>query len=128
MQVFLTGTERLEKMNEEMWTRIHNIMKLTATILIGNYRGFDQLALAFLNVLEYPNVKVYEAGSGIGFGYPIIDAGRYPRQDILMSRSLRARSASADYMLAVHDGLSYGVKANLRRMPAEKTRIIYVNI
>jgi|GEM_PF-1416277 len=121
MQVFLSGTERLEKMNEEMWTKIHNIIKLNATILIGNYRGFDQLALAFLNVLEYPNVKVYEAGSGIGFGYPIIDAGRYPRQDILMSRS-------ADYMLAVHDGLSYGVKANLRRMPAEKTRIIYVNI
>ncbi|MEG3933784.1 MULTISPECIES: hypothetical protein [unclassified Microcoleus] len=121
MQVFLTGTERLEKMNAEMWTRIHNITKLNATILIGNYRGFDQLALAFLNVLEYRNVKVYETGSGLSFGHQIIDVGRYPRQDIEMSRS-------ADYMLAVYDGLSYGVKANLRRMPAERTRIIYVNI
>lgn len=121
MQVFLTGTERLEKMNAEMWTRIHNITKLNATILIGNYRGFDQLALAFLNILEYRNVKVYETGSGLSFGYPIINVGRYPRQDIEMSRS-------ADYMLAVYDGLSYGVKANLRRMPAERTRIIYVNI
>lgn len=121
MQVFLTGTERLDKMNAEMWTRIHNITKLNATILIGNYRGFDQLALAFLKILEYRNVKVYETGSGLSFGYPIIDAGRYPAQDIEMSRS-------ADYMLAVYDGLSFGVKANLRRMPAERTRIIYVNI
>lgn len=121
MQVFLTGTERLEKMNAEMWTRIHNITNLNATILIGNYRGFDQLALAFLNILEYRNVKVYETGSRLSFGYPIINAGRYPAQDIAMSQS-------ADYMLAVHDGLSYGVKANLRRMPANKIRIIYVNI
>lgn len=121
MQVFITGTERLEKLNDEICTRIHNIITLDATILIGNYRGFDLLALRFLNSLEYPKVKVYETGTKLGFGYPIINAGRYPAQDIAMSQA-------ADYMLAVYDGLSYGVKGNLRRMPANKTRIIYVNI
>ena len=119
MQVFLTGTERLKKMNAEMWTRIHNITELKATILIGNYRGFDQLALVFLNTLEYHNVKVYETGSSLSFGYPVINVSRYPRQDIEMSRA-------ADYMLAVYDGLSYGVKANLRRMPPNRIRIIRV--
>ena len=70
MKVFLTGTERLQKMNSEMWTRIPNITKLNAEILIGNCRGFDQLALVFITILEYPKVTVYETGYKLSFGYP----------------------------------------------------------
>ncbi|MEG4518848.1 hypothetical protein [Microcoleus sp. AT9b-C5] len=117
MKVFLTGTEHLEKMNRQMWTRIHNITKLDAEILIGNYRGFDQLALIFLTMLQYPKVTVYETGSNRSFGYPLVFVGRYPAQDIFMSKQ-------ADYMLAVYDGMSYGVRANLRRMPPNLICII----
>ena len=119
MKVFLTGTEYLQKMNCEMWTRIHNITKLDAEILIGNYRGFDKLALTFLTILQYPNVTVYETGSRLSFGYPLIFVGRYPAQDIFMSKQ-------ANFMLAVYDGKSRGVRANLTRMPPNRIRIIRI--
>ncbi|MEG4587218.1 hypothetical protein QUA54_18660 [Microcoleus sp. MOSTC5] len=119
MKVFLTGTEHLQKMNDEMWTRIHNITKLDAEILIGNYPGFDQLALVFLTILRYPKVAVYETGSNLSFEYPLVFVGQYPAQDIFMSKQ-------ADYMLAVYDGKSRGVAANLQRMPSNRIRIIRV--
>ncbi|MEG4497010.1 hypothetical protein QUB05_07365 [Microcoleus sp. F10-C6] len=119
MKVFLTGTEYLQKMNNEMWTKIHNITKLEVEILIGNYRGFDKLALTFLTILQYPNVTVYETGSNLSFGYPLVFVGRYPAQDILMSKQ-------ANYMLAVYDGKSRGVRANLKRMSPNRIRIIRV--
>ena len=118
MKVFFTGTENLQSLNSEIFTRIHNVCNLNANILIGNYRGFDQLALAFMSIIEYPNVTVYETGSSLNFGYRIINAGKYPAQDIEMSRQ-------ADFMLAIHDG-SRGVAANIKRMPANKVRIIHI--
>ncbi len=118
MKVFFTGTENLRSLNPETLTRIHNVCNLNANILIGNYRGFDQLALALLSIIEYSNVTVYETGSKLGFGYRIINAGKYPAQDIEMSRQ-------ADFMLAIHDG-SRGVAANIKRMPANKIRIVRV--
>jgi hypothetical protein len=119
MKVFLTGTEYLQKMNCEMWTRIHNITKLDAEILIGNYRGFDQLVLIFLTILQYPNVTVYGTGNRLSFGYPLIFVGRYPAQDIFMSKE-------ADFMLAVYDGKSRGVATNLKRISRNRIRIIRV--
>jgi len=118
MKIFLTGTENLKSLNPEIIHRINNICTLNAEILIGNYRGFDQLALAYLQSLNYPKVTVCETGSGISFGYKLINVGKYPAQDIYMSRA-------ADYMLAVHDG-SKGVARNLKRMPANKIRLITI--
>lgn len=119
MKVFFTGPGQLNQLNAEMLTRIWNVTKLEAEILIGNYKGFDQLALGYLAILEYPKVTVYETGSYIGLGYPIVHAGCYPAQDIAMSKQ-------ADYMLAVWDGRSYGVRKNLQRMPADRIRIIRI--
>lgn len=119
MKVFFTGTERINQLTPEILTRIHNVMELKAEILIGNYRGFDQLALAFLSILEYPRVTVYETGSYLDFGYPIVHAGCYPAQDIAMSEQ-------ADYMLAVWDGRSYGVGKNLQRMSRDRIRLIRI--
>lgn len=118
MKVFFTGTENLRELNSEIVQRINNVCNLKARILIGNYRGFDQLALRYLRSLNYPHVTVYETGSKLSFGYEIINAGKYPAQDIKMSQL-------ADFMLAVHDG-SRGVARNLKRMPSEKIRLIRV--
>ena len=118
MKIFFTGTENLRSLTPEILTRINNVCNLRAKILIGNYRGFDQLALRYLRSINYPHVTVYETGSKLNFGYQVIDAGRYPAQDIKMSQL-------ADFMLAVHDG-SRGVARNIERMPSNKVRIIRV--
>jgi hypothetical protein len=72
-----------------------------------------------LFILEDPKVTVYETGSKVNLDYPIINVGQYPAQDIAMSQA-------ADYMLAVYDGKSRGVAANLQRMPENRIRIIRI--
>jgi len=119
MKVFFTGTERIQSFNRETLDRIYKVTQLNAEILIGNYRGFDELALTFLFFLKYRKVTIYDAGGKITFGYPVVDVGRYPAQDIAMSKA-------ADYMLAVYDGKSRGVAANLQRMPQNRIRIIRI--
>ena len=118
MKVFFTGTENLYKLTPEITCRIDNVCNLDAHILIGNYRGFDQLALRYLRSNGYPHVTVYETGSKLSFGYQLLNVGSYPKQDILMSNL-------ADFMLAIHDG-SKGVERNLGRMPSNRIRIIRV--
>lgn len=118
-KVFLTGTAHLQHLNLEIIERINNIIKLNIHILIGNYRGFDQLALQYLRLVGYPHVTVYETGSKLDFGYQIVNVGKYPAQDIEMSQQ-------ANWMLAVYDGKSRGVAANIKRMPLQKIVIINV--
>lgn len=120
IKVFFTGTENLKSLtvNPEIIPRINNVCQLKADILIGNYRGFDQLTLAYLRKINYPHVTVYETGSNLSFNYPLINVGRYPAQDIYMSQQ-------ADFILAVHDGTK-GVEKNLKRMPQSKIRLILI--
>jgi hypothetical protein len=120
MKVFLTGTENLKSLtdNPEIIFWIKNFCQLNAHFLIGNYRGFDQLTLAYLKTINYPHVTVFETGSHLSFGYPLINVGKYPAQDIEMSQQ-------ADFMLAVHDGTK-GVERNLKRMPKSKIRLILI--
>lgn len=119
MQVFITATERCVKLTPELQQRLDNIISLDAKILIGNYKGGDQTILSYLRKVGYKNVQVIETGSRLTFGFPLMEVGRYPAQDIYMSKQ-------ADYMLAVHDGKSKGVKANLNRFPKDKTRLVYI--
>ncbi|MEG5175570.1 hypothetical protein [Microcoleus sp. B3-D7] len=117
MKVFFTGTENLQDFTPEIVMRIFKVTQLNAEILISNYRGFDQLTLGFLYILEYPKVTVSETGSNLTFGYPIVNVGQYPAPDIAMSEE-------ADFMLAVCDGKSPRVTANLQRMPKNRIRLI----
>ena len=123
MKVFVTEPEKLDKINPQICLRICKVVNLNAEILIGNCSEFDEIALEILFILEYPKVTVYETGSKDSLGYPIVfcnpNIGSYPAQDIAMSRA-------ADYMLAVYDGKSPRVAANLKRMPANRIRIITV--
>jgi hypothetical protein len=63
MKVFITGTENLATLNDEIILRLDNLIKLNADILIGNYRGADQIVLRYLQSKNYPHVTVVETGS-----------------------------------------------------------------
>ncbi|MEG4960265.1 MULTISPECIES: hypothetical protein [unclassified Microcoleus] len=93
------------------------MISLNAEILVGNFTDFDEIALGILFLLEYPKVTVYHTGNKDNLRYPIVNVGEYPAPDIAMS-------AEADFMLAVCDGKTPRVTANLQRMPANRIRLI----
>ncbi|MEG4838344.1 hypothetical protein [Microcoleus sp. B9-D4] len=116
MIVFFTGTEYIDRLNDEIKWRIQNVCRLNAEIVIGNYSGFDKLALQFLQQIGYQKVTVYQTINTESYGYPLKYVGKYPAMDEHMARI-------ADYMLAVHNGTK-GVSANIQRMHPSKVRII----
>ncbi|MEG5048926.1 hypothetical protein [Microcoleus sp. B4-C1] len=117
MKVFFTGPDKLEIIQPQVSLRICKVIDLNAEILVGNFSDFDEIALGILFVLEYPNVTVYQSGNKNNLGYPMVNVGQYPAPDIPMS-------AEADFMLAVCDGKSPRVTANLQRMPKNRIRLI----
>lgn len=117
MKVFFTGPEKLEKIPPKVSLKIIKVMSLNAQILVGNCTEFDGIALGILFLLEYPKVTVYQTGNKDNLRYPIVNVGEYPAPDIAMS-------AEADFMLAVCDGKSPRVTANLQRMPKNRIRLI----
>ncbi|HLO85480.1 MAG TPA: hypothetical protein VK203_10820 [Nostocaceae cyanobacterium] len=121
MKVFFTGTENLITVNPEVIMRIRNVINLNAHILIGNYRGFDQWCLQYLKSLQYPHVTVFETGSKLSFGYELLDVGKYPAQDIHMAKT-------AGWILAIDrkDKPSPGVQRNIKRLPPNHVRVVYV--
>lgn len=108
--VMFTGSENIRYMNAEAKQRLDRIMSAGAGIITGNYRGADQMVLEYLAKNSYPNVRVAETGTRLGFGYPIEDLGRYPKQDIYMRNN-------SDYLLAFHDGISKGTQRNIDYYP-----------
>lgn len=123
MKVFFTGPESLKRIPPEVSLRIVKVMALNAETLIGKLSNFDEIALRMLFVLEYPRVTIYQTRDKDSMGYPIVfcnpELGYYLAQDIAISRA-------ADYMLAVYDGKSPRVAANLKRMPENRIRLITV--
>lgn len=118
MIVYITGTEYIDEINDEIKYRIRNICRLGAHIVISNFSGFDKLALKFLRSIEYPHVTVYQTINTESYGYPLKNVGNYPAPNIEMSRI-------ADYMLAIHNGTKE-VGANIKRMSSSKVRVITV--
>jgi hypothetical protein len=117
MKVFFTGLEHLKMLTSEIIERIDKVCFLDAEVLIGNYKGFDQLALSYLAQKAYPYVTIYETGSGIHCGYKLLNVGKYPAQNILMSKK-------ADYAFAIHTG----TKGVLRNIERNKGRVRVINI
>jgi len=117
MKVFFTDPKSLKRIPPEVSLRIVKVMTLNAEILIGNLSDFDEIALGMLFLLEYPRVTVYQTGDKDSMGYPIVTVGQHPAPDIAMSEE-------ADFMLAVCDGKSLRVTANVQRMPPERIRLI----
>ena len=117
MKVFFTEPENLKIIPPQVSLRICKVVELNAEILIENFSDFDEIALGILFLLEYPNVRIYQTGNKENLGYQIVNVGQYPAPDIAMS-------AEADFMLAVCDGKSPRVTANLQRMPKNRIRLL----
>ncbi|MEG4587217.1 hypothetical protein QUA54_18655 [Microcoleus sp. MOSTC5] len=117
MKVFFTRSENLKIIPPQVSLRICKVVGLNAEILVGNFSDFDEIALGILFILEYPRVTVYQSGNKDNLGYPSVDVGEYPASDIAMSEE-------ANFMLAVCDGKSPRVTANLQRMPKNRIRLI----
>ena len=131
--VFIGGSRRLGRLNDELSRRLDNIVRKRFRVLVGDAKGFDRAAQAYLAEHGYDAVVVYctegACRNNIGtwsvhtVAYEGRDRGRafYTAKDDAMLRD-------ADYGLFAWDGKSEGTLRNIRKMAEQgKPSAVYVS-
>jgi hypothetical protein len=117
MRVVISGSRSIKSLPIEARERIDKVIELGADILVGDAPGIDALTQRYLKSKGYSRVTVYHAykspRNNTGFN-TIAVSGNYSDRDKFMC-------ASADYGLAIWDGVSRGTLANTKRV---KTRVV----
>ena len=118
MKIFVSGSRSIKKLPKNAIEALDRIIAQGFTVLVGDCYGTDALVQEYLTVQQYENVLVYHIGSrprfNIGFEAVKVDGRRQIDKDAEMGRT-------ADYGLAVWDGVSPGTRKNIAFV---KTRIV----
>lgn len=118
-KVFIAGSRRLSRLNNDVRRRIENIVDKGFTVIVGDANGADKAVQQYLSSRNYSNVVVFcmEGGcrNNIG-GWPTrtIKAADPGRRDFAYySTKDRAMAEEADYGLMLWDGQSRGTLTNV---------------
>jgi hypothetical protein len=133
IKVFIAGSRRLARINNDVKARIENIVGKGLVVVVGDANGVDKAVQQYLSSRKYRNVVVFcmEGGcrNNIG-GWPTrtITAAEPRRRDFAYySTKDRAMSEEADYGLMLWDGRSRGTLTNIVHLVREgKPVVVYV--
>ena len=118
-KVFIAGSRRLSRLNNDVRRRIENIVDRGFTVIVGDANGADKAVQQYLSSRNYSNVVVFcmEGGcrNNVG-GWPTrtIKAADPGRRDFAYySTKDRAMAEEADYGLMLWDGQSRGTLTDI---------------
>jgi hypothetical protein len=133
-KVFIGGSRKISKINNEIKKRIDNIIKQNFTILIGDANGVDKSVQKYLTLKEYNKVYVFCTGNkcrnNVGeWGVRYIETNLprkgyeyYVLKDIEMAKE-------ADYGLMIWDGKSRGTLNNvINLITCNKKCLLFITI
>ena len=131
--VFIGGSRRITRMNDELARRIDNIMQKQFRVLIGDANGFDRLAQVYLAKHEYPSVVIYCTNgvcrNNVG-NWPLhaVDCQGRDRDLEFYTAKDDAMLQDAGYGLFGWDGKSKGTLRNIRKMAEQgKPSAVYLS-
>jgi hypothetical protein len=121
MRVFIAGSRRITRLNNDVISRLDNILQNRYEILVGDANGVDKLVQEYANDRKYETVTVYCVNStcrnnignwhisSIAFSSNKKDFSYYASKDEAMARD-------ADYGFMIWDGRSKGTLRSLERL------------
>lgn len=118
-KVFIGGSRRLSRLNQNVKRRIDNIIDRGFTVIVGDASGVDKAVQRYLNSKHFSNVVVFcmEGGCRNNIGaWPTrtITAADPGRRDFAYySTKDRAMVEEADYGLMLWDGQSRGTLTSI---------------
>lgn len=131
--VFVAGSRKLSRLNEQVLKRLENVVAGSYAVLVGDANGADKAVQRFLLERDYQNVTVYCSGSvcrnNLGnwkTHYVEVNpkiSGRdfYTRKDVEMA-------AVADYGMMIWDGKSPGTINNVLELTGRgKKALVYLS-
>jgi len=129
--VFIGGSRKISTLNQEIISRIKNILNKDGMILIGDANGADKTVQKYLTEIGYKNVIVFCAGESCRN-----NLGNWETRNILseskkkdfnfFAHKDKAMSKEADYGFMLWDGKSKGTINNaVNLLKAEKKVLIF---
>ena len=113
MKVVICGSISVRSIPAPAAARIDRIIRLRATVLIGDAPGVDVAVQRYLHRHGYEDVRVYHAGAAPRNnvdGWPTVAVpGTYTDRD-------RRMCADAEYGLAIWNGTSPGTRRNVLQL------------
>lgn len=129
--VFLSGSRKINRLNEAIRRRIENMIDRGFNIVIGDASGADKALQGYLADANYNNVKVFCAGStcrnNIGeWNVKNIDVDSKLRGRDFYTQKDKAMALEADYGFVLWDGKSTGSINNiLELLKGLKSVVVY---
>ena len=129
--VFLSGSRKINRLNEVIRGRIQNIVDQNFQVVVGDANGADKAMQSYLADRHYRNVAVYCAG-----GICRNNVGSWSTENIHIDPKLKGRAfytekdkamaAKADFGLVLWDGKSEGSINNvLELLKNGKKSVVY---
>tara|TARA_R110001592_G_scaffold339111_1_gene626630 strand:+ start:4595 stop:5155 length:561 start_codon:yes stop_codon:yes gene_type:complete len=116
--IFLSGSRNIKSLNDEVRTRIQNMMSKSLQIVVGDANGADKAFQKFLKDTSYKDVVVFCSGSNCRN-----NLGKWKTQNIFVDPKLKGRdfytqkdkemAGYADCGLILWDGKSVGSISNV---------------
>ena len=132
-KVFIAGSRRLSRLNNDVKRRINNIVDKGFTVIVGDANGVDKAVQQYLSSRNYTNVVVFcmEGGCRNNVGdWPMrtiraADPGW--RDFAYYATKDRAMTEEADYGLMLWDGKSRGTLTNVVHLVRKgKAVVVYI--
>lgn len=129
--VFLSGSRKINRLNDVIRTRIQNIVDQGFVVVVGDANGADKAMQAFLAEKDYSNVFVYCAGTtcrnNIGeWRTESVEVDPKLKGRAFYTQKDKAMAAKADFGLVLWDGKSEGSIANvLELLKNGKKAVVY---
>ena len=129
MKVFIGGSRKIAKLNQEIKNRIDNIIKNDFIILIGDANGVDRSIQQYLFSQNYKNVYIFcvnnECRNNVGSwtvkriqsNHPKKDYKYYSSKDIQMAKE-------TDFGFMIWDGESRGTLNNIINLLMQNKKVL----
>lgn len=129
--IFLSGSRGINRLNEDIRSRVQKIIENNFLVIIGDANGADKALQKFLKDSGYKNVVVFCAGEACRN-----NIGTWDVHKVFVDASLKGRdfytqkdkemAARADYGLILWDGKSAGSINNVfELLKRDKTAVVY---
>lgn len=127
--VFLSGSRKINRINDTIRQRIDNMVSKQLSIIIGDANGADKAMQSYLAEIAYPDVTVFCSGNRCRN-----NIGEWHTKNIVVTEHLSGRdfyaqkdkemARLADFGLVLWDGKSSGSMANVLELLKLGTKVV----
>ncbi|MGH6697509.1 hypothetical protein [Sphingopyxis sp.] len=130
-KVFLSGSRKINRINDAIRQRIDNILEKNFDIIVGDANGADKAMQSYLADRQYPSVTVYFVGTNYRNNVGEWTTVRVPAPSHATGREFytlkdKEMARDADFGLVLWDGKSPGSISNvLEMLKIDKKVVVY---